>query len=355
MYFLRGSHNQLLIAAKYGKRFICGLHNLSKSRALILNYHRVSPDLENDPFEMAVTPDNFVAQLEVLRKIGRPMRLCQFASLLNEGNFSDRAIVVTFDDGYVDNFLYAKPLLESYSVPATIFVTSGHIDSNDQFWWDELSQLLLRAKKLPAVFYLSRNTITGQLHLQERLDKRNFRCQKIWRMAIGNDQRTRLRVLRDIRQLFFVISCEERQRILNELTDLLEPQAVPQARSHLSSSELLSLVQGGLIDIGAHTVSHPVLSTLPEHEQQQEIQESKRKLEDILHSTVDSFSYPFGQPIDYTQKTVSIVKESGFSCACSTFSHYVQPKANCYDLPRWTVRNCRGGDFERQLKKILGV
>ena len=320
-----------------------------------MNYHRVNPNLEIDPFEMAVTPDNFVAQLEAVRKIGRPMRLCQFASLLKEGNFPDRAIVVTFDDGYVDNFLYAKPLLESYSVPATIFVTSGHVDSNDQFWWDELSQLLLRAKKFPTTFYLSRNTTTGQLHLQDRMDKRNSRCQRIWRVIRQNEHKTRLRILKDIRQLFFVISYEERQRILKELADFVEEQVVRPARSHLSSSELLSLVQGGLIDIGAHTISHPALSILPKDQQRREIQGSKKVLETILHAPVNSFSYPFGQPVDYTQETISLVKESGFECACSTFSNYIQSNGDCYELPRWTVRNWRVDEFAHRLRKIFGL
>jgi peptidoglycan/xylan/chitin deacetylase (PgdA/CDA1 family) len=94
--------------------------------ALILMYHRVT-ELPNDPYLLAVTPKHFAQQLGVIRRYGVPMRLGQLVEALQDGKVPKRAVVVTFDDGYADNLYNAKPLLELYSIPATVFVTTGCI------------------------------------------------------------------------------------------------------------------------------------------------------------------------------------------------------------------------------------
>src|SRR4029453_10445718 len=142
------------------------LKNRFASRALILMYHRVT-ELPNDPYLLAVTPKHFAEQLEVIRRYGVPMRLRQMVEALKDGKVPRRAVVITFDDGYADNLYTAKPLLERYEIPATVFMTTGHIGCPHEFWWDELDRLLLQPGTLPARLELSLDCRAWQWELGE--------------------------------------------------------------------------------------------------------------------------------------------------------------------------------------------
>ncbi len=109
----------------------------------ILLYHRVT-EVPSDPWALSVTPDHFAGHLEILREYTRPISLQQLSQGLREGNLPDCSVVVTFDDGYADNLLNAKPLLERYDVPATVFLATGLVEHWREPWWDELEQLLLQ-------------------------------------------------------------------------------------------------------------------------------------------------------------------------------------------------------------------
>src|SRR5829696_8506777 len=128
--------------------------NRIERKVLVLIYHRIS-DLPSDPRSLSVTPHYFAKHLEILRQYARPMRLQQMSQALIDGNLPDRAVVVTFDDGYADNLYNAKPALERYNVPATFFLTTGYIGHKREFWWDELDRLLLQPAKLPNTLRLS--------------------------------------------------------------------------------------------------------------------------------------------------------------------------------------------------------
>ena len=92
-------------------------------KAVILMYHRITR-VELDPWGMCVSPENFSQQLESIRKVATPMSLADFVRARQSGELPERAVVVTFDDGYVDNFETALPLLRQHQVPATLFVTT---------------------------------------------------------------------------------------------------------------------------------------------------------------------------------------------------------------------------------------
>src|SRR3954471_4527910 len=122
-------------------------------RVLILLSHRVI-ELSSDPYLLGVTPQRFAEHLEIVRKHGRPMRLRQLVQALRDGNLPSRAVVVTFDDGYADNLYKAKPLLERYDIPATVFVVTCAIGREREFWWDDLERLLLQPGTLPETLHL---------------------------------------------------------------------------------------------------------------------------------------------------------------------------------------------------------
>src|SRR5262249_7442049 len=143
------------------------LRNQVDPRALILVYHRVA-DLPSDPFQLAVSPKHLAEHMAILHRHYRPMALRQLVSFLRGDrsparprgltklaatlsgpHFPCRTVVVTFDDGYQDNLVNAKPLMERWEVPGTVFVATGYVGKGREFWWDELERLVLGPGAFP--------------------------------------------------------------------------------------------------------------------------------------------------------------------------------------------------------------
>ena len=114
----------------------------SNSTALILMYHRVA-EAHADPFSLAVSRCHFAEHLEILQAHAHPMRMPGLLAALAAGTMPPRPVVLTFDDGYADNLHQALPLLERFGVPATVFVSTGFLDSPREMWWDELERIFL--------------------------------------------------------------------------------------------------------------------------------------------------------------------------------------------------------------------
>lgn len=322
---------------------------LASSKGLILMYHRVA-EVDLDPWRLCVTPKHFAEQLEVLQKHAHPLSLNELLQKYQEGKIPERAVVVTFDDGYADNLYNAKPLLESYGIPATIFVSTGFFEQQREFWWDELQKLLVQPGKLPEKLTLE---INGQLNHWElgtakEYSQNNYlndRDCKAWKAKPGS----RMSFYYSIWQTLITLPEQERIKVLKELLIWANRDfVVRDSYRSLTTKELSMLAQGELLDIGAHTITHPFLSSQSLALQQDEIWQSKVDLEKILNRPVTSFSYPFG---NRTPETVELTKSAGFKCACSTVEDIVWQHSNCFLFPRFAVDNWDGKEFTTQLAK----
>ena len=111
------------------------------------------------------------------------------------------------------------------------------------------------------------------------------------------------------------------------------------------------MVEGELIEIGSHTMTHPALSTLSLSAQWDEIQQSKTHLETILKRPVCSFAYPYGRQCDYLPETVAVVRDVGFTCACANFAGVVDRFTDRFQLPRIQMQDWERNEFARQLEK----
>jgi peptidoglycan/xylan/chitin deacetylase (PgdA/CDA1 family) len=259
-------------------------------------------------------------------------------------------ITVTFDDGYADNLQTAKPLLERYDVPASVFVVSGYVGNEREFWWNELERLLLHPGTFPETVCLRVNGKVFEWQLAESANYSDddYRRHRGWRP--GHPAPTpRHSLYYSLWILLGSLGEDDRRNVLDQLLawSSADPLGRPNYRP-LSVAELLTLHQGRLIEIGAHTVTHPFLSRLTEALQRDEICRCKAWLESVLGSPVTTIAYPHG---DYTMATVNVVREAGFECACSTVFGSVRGYADRFQLPRIGVRGCDGEEFARELSE----
>lgn len=326
------------------------------SRAIILLYHRVT-ELASDPQLLSVSRKHFSEHLQILNHYGSPVHLNVLDRYLRNGARKRCAIVVTFDDGYADNLHNAKPLLEFYNTPATVFIATGYLGSQIGFWKDVLDGIFLQPGTLPQTLRLE---VVGRLFQWEFGEEAHYTMEaferhRCWNITTPSDPTIRQRVYRSLTQMLRLLSEDDRRKVLEALITWSEKQLDDFTNHHvLSAEEVIELAKNGLVEIGSHTVSHPVLSALPVAKQWDEIQTSKDRLEKILGSTVTSFAYPYGGSSHYTVETVAAVRRAGFKFACSNFDGMVHRETDMWQLPRFLVRDWDGDEFARRLREWSG-
>jgi len=259
----------------------------------ILIYHRIH-DRPREFMLDTVAVDRFDEQM---RHLGRRYRVLPLSELLDragQGEIPPRAIAVTFDDGYRDNFTHAYPVLRRYGLPASIFVVTGSIGTGRILWHDQ-------------ALFAFEQTRKDRYPDPDRGDPTDIR-------PIAAREGTAHKVLARLKRM----SGEERERALTSLFEVLEVD-----RSRLPSNLMLSwdeteAMTQGRIEIGSHTVTHPILSLETPERVAAELQESKRTIERELGRETRLFAYPNGTRADYTADVREAVRAAGYRCALTT-------------------------------------
>ncbi len=323
---------------------------------LILTYHRVAPS-RTDPFGLCVAAERFDAQLKLLRRLAHPLSLPELVARARTGRLPPRAVAITFDDGYPDTVEDALPILERHEVPATVFVCTG-LSPRHEYWWEELTSLLLRPGRLPRRlrYWRDGRERVWELGRDMRYGAAAAARHRRWRAFSGTHPTRRHSLFEELWQILRVLPLPARERLMRRLrTWAILPERRTQARARpLWRPEIRALAASPVVEIGAHTVTHPVLARLPADEQWSEIEESKRRLEAVLGSSVQAFAYPYGARGCYTRETAELVREAGFALACSTRPGRVKRRANRFALPRMAVGNWSAAAFRRWLDGWLG-
>lgn len=318
----------------------------NRPAGVILLYHRIA-GADEDPWGLAVSPGHFAEQMDVLRRSARAVPLARMTEA-PRGGAAKRRAAVTFDDGYADTFLVARPLLERHDVPATVFLATGYVGRNREFWWDELAGLLLHPGPLPALLRLAVAGTACEWILRDgvRYGEDAWRRFRAWR-APDAPPTDRHRLYYSLWQRLRVQSDAEQQRVLDDLAAWagLERTTRPPYRP-LAADEAVALGRGRLIEIGAHTHTHPLLAALPAAAQRAEVRASLERCRALAAGPVTSFAYPFG---NYAAETVAIIREAGFTLACSTAGGAVRQSDHPLELPRVHVQDWDGEEFERRL------
>lgn len=318
----------------FGIRRLRNAYGKAKTRrklkdVVILMYHRVA-DLPDYPYPIVVRPELFAQHMRIIGRHYRPLRLLELVEALSNNRLPPRGVVVTFDDGYLDNFTQALSILEEYRVPATIFVATGNIDSQREFWWDELDRIILKTADLP-----------GNLEM-------NIHGQPYSLPTASMHERSQTR--KTVHLLLKPLEYEERESHLDELAKWAGQSREGRSNHRaMRANELRQLVQSEFIDVGAHTITHPQLSALSYKAQEKEIAGSRDQLGAITGETIKLFAYPYGSRQDYDGNSARIVKSCGFQAVCTTVPGKVDAVTDVYDLPRFPVDDWDQATFEYQL------
>lgn len=270
----------------------------------ILAYHRVLESVEPegfsfDPELISASAEQFRAQMQAIKRDFHPMRFDEVLSYVDRNRRLPRgAVLVTFDDGYDDNYRIAFPILRELGMSAMFFVSTGHIDSGTPYTYDWL------------VYMVSR-TSASRLQAPELAIDWEIPAGIAERRALAAALLDRLKSLDDAGQVEVVSRLEQAWGMSREAG---HPDCKPMSWDQLRE------MHGAGMEVGSHGIDHRMLAKLPREQMSNEVNGSKRTLERELGATVQVLSYPVGGPDAFDRETVEVVRSAGFRMACSYVS-----------------------------------
>lgn len=286
----------------------------------VVNYHGVVPkDYSTDNIFLdgnLIRADILRQQLQFLKSHYHIVHPDDFRAWIEHGQqLPPRAVLVTCDDGLLNTLTDMLPVLKSEGVSCLFFVTAASCSHEPgMLWYEELYQLMRT------------NSLTDadlQLPADEAAES-PLSFQARWWSA-----------LRQASRLDAKARTDWMSKVRNHCVSTQAPRSEKRWRL-LNIAELRQLADAGM-SIGAHTLSHPVLSLCSDQEARREIQESKISLERALGRPVWAFAYPFGNPSTMGDRELRFASEAGFACAFLNVEHWGSKPANPFALPRTHV------------------
>jgi peptidoglycan/xylan/chitin deacetylase (PgdA/CDA1 family) len=288
-----------------------------RASLLVMMYHRVLA--EPDPLRPG-EPDAiaFEAQIELIAGDFNVLPLREAIDRLRSGTLPARAVSITFDDGYANNYEIAAPILAARRVPATIFVATGYLNGGRMF--------------NDTVIEAIRSAPSGDFELQAQ-GLPSFRL---------TDDASRVHAASEIIARLKYLDPHER---VERADSVAERVGVPLPSDLMMNDAQVERLARMGFEIGAHTVSHPILASVDEATAWTEIAQSRQRLEEIVGEPVRSFAYPNGTPLkDYSRAHVELVRKAGFDIAVSTEWGAATAQTDEFQIPRvapWDMRAWR--------------
>jgi peptidoglycan/xylan/chitin deacetylase (PgdA/CDA1 family) len=279
---------------------LCGLFALARAmsanKARILMYHNFCGSAFAEPG--AVDTPMLRQQFEYLRRHYRVVPLSNLLECLSSNRRLERfTVALTIDDGRRNCYEFLFPLLKEFRMPATFYLVSSFIRGEDWVWTDKVLWLSEQASAPP--------------ELVSNLDDFFRRLNRL-RPEVRNAQ---------------IEATAQGMHVSI-------PKQAPPKYAPCSWSELREMVASGVVEVGSHTVSHPILSSLTDEESWHELTASRAQIEEGTGAKVVSFCFPNGTPEDYRQSQVHQVKAAGYRSALVTRPGMVDSGAGLYELPR---------------------
>jgi sugar transferase (PEP-CTERM/EpsH1 system associated) len=296
-----------------------------KNVLTILAYHRVLPLPESllYPFQSMVMPrDLFEQQIAHLQQHYTMLTLAEAVDRLRSRDLPPRAVSITFDDGYRDNYDIALPILKKYGIPATFFVVTGALEGQNRFLWDEV---VSRVRQI-------RDQKTARRLLTEKVPP--WLVEKLQRLESGEPaEQVGERIVRDMNR----VTLAEREEGMEALRRATPDGSAYRDPPVLSWDEVREMRRAGML-IGAHTVTHPFLDELDAVSARREIHESIGTIRARLDEPISLFSYPRGR---FKEDVKPFLQEHGIEAAVTTELGRNSPGTDPYELRRFDAGYCR--------------
>lgn len=278
-----------------------------ESKFAILCYHRVGT--AGAPFYSRLPERAFAAQMKYLRRNYRVVPLSQLCCELHEGHRVPPTVAVTFDDGYRDLYRFAFPILQEYSIPATVYLIGHCIESGEAPWYDRIFAILQSAP----------------LHFEAELSS-----HRLFRLRSPED---RLAAAWEIIKFLKSIPDTDRRTLCAQFRARFPVDEAILSGRMLDWEQVREMYRNG-IRFGAHTMTHPAVSQLHPSQMPEELLNSKRLLENGLDAPIKHFAYPFGKPEDFNGLAQEFLARSGFRSAVTTVEGFNSRGANAFELRR---------------------
>lgn len=313
-------------------------------------YHQVC-DRKSDPWELAVSPDHFHAQLDYVKKNFDVVNMSELADGIGKNN-RRKTVAITFDDGFKDNYTNAAPLLDYHDLPATFYVATTAMKQEYVYWWEALQDVIFESKVLPNQFDMLINdtSVRFTFNADHKLNSRIVNQIRAWNyhLPIPNERVALFMLLwHHIKPLTYA----QQNRVLNAIREWAAHESFIGADAvTMSIREMQMLAENRLFSIGAHTVHHAMLAQQNPIDQAYEVKESKNQIERWLGKPVNGFAYPYG---NYNSTTQTLLKEAGFRYAVSTEQKAVTTEDDPFALPRIQVKNWCVYEFASKLNEMV--
>jgi len=290
-----------------------------KHHAVILCYHRIV-DKNSDGYlhknhSVHHSAKDFHDEISFLSKWFRIISLDDLYGHIKD-NFShtEPTVVITFDDGYKDNYDNAYPLLRRYDLPATIYLTAGLIGSEKGLWTDQVEFALLQTTKKEIVF----PQLCGHNVIDISSKRNKLQANRLISKALKN------------------LDNSKRMSLLAELFGMLK--VTYESNMHLDRRMLtweeVEEMRNNGITFGAHTMSHPILTHMSLDEAKMEIAQSKSIIEKKIGSRVKHFAIPNGTVNDFTEDLRKFCIDQGFNTIATMEYGYVANTSDPFFLRR---------------------
>ena len=309
---------------------------LNSKELTVLAYHRIY-NLSNedlfpfDPELVSASVNDFEWQMRYIKKCFYPCSFGEVIECLESGRqIPERAVIVTFDDGHEDNYKNAYPVLASLEIPATIFLSTGYIEKEDIFWFDEVAYRIYRAEpgeysvpvldmKISLKDIVSRRQATDKILLAMKRVKDRIRREALAQIRVD----TNVEILKD-------------DRVMS---------------GNLTWAQVGEMANGG-IEFGSHTVSHPILTKVGDDQLKSEMQDSRRTIENHIGKEVQVLAYPVGGTDEFDERVINAAREAGYLMGVSYITGVNKSvEKNLYDIKRLHVERytCRA-DFQAMIE-----
>lgn len=295
--------NVILVIARVRNELVMGLAGravqlVSGTPLSILMYHAVIETPLSLPDYCFISAEEFSDQMDWLaaRRV-RVMPLVEAVSALEDGRLERPTVAITFDDGYRNNLGVALPVLEHHGYPATIFLTTGYIGSTRALWPCRLSLALAATQSRELDWRDTTVCLANQAARAAELP----RLQEAIKQKAGAAPEE---------------AVAEIERALGVPVDPPVPHDSPFAM--IDSTDIARAIESGLVEFGAHTQTHPILSDLDDRRLEREIIGSIDAVEKLTDRPCRSFAYPNGRSTDFDDRAVAHLLDRGIDVAVTT-------------------------------------